>query len=120
MIENIKSEHKELLANIAEVMKDAEFPDLRAVICEFMKLAGGAAGVAKMLRSEYRKAKSGSMVRSMILQMILQGAKAVAMKENQSDTSLMNETDLDRMIESKMQKAINARTPGPTTEGNPG
>lgn len=112
-------EHRELLKDIAEVMKDADFPDLKSVICEFMRIRGGAPGVARMLSREYNKAKTGSMVRSMILQMILQGAKAVGMKESSKDTGMMSEMDIDRKIQEYVDKAAtaNARTPGPKTEG---
>lgn len=103
------------MASIAEVMQDADFPDLRSIICEFMRISGGAPGVAKMLRREYNKAKSGSMVRSMILQMILQGAKAVASKESGGDTAMMTDADIDRQIDAHVTKAAaaNGRTPGP-------
>ncbi len=107
----------ELLASISEVMKDADFPDLKSIICEFMKMAGGAEGVAKMLRREYNRAKSGSMVRSMILQMILQGSKAVAAKNEHQSTDMMSDEDIDRATDETVStavSAINARpTPGP-------
>ena len=99
-------------------MRDADFPDLKSIICEFMKLSGGAEGVAKMLRREYNRAKSGSMVRSMILQMILQGSKAVAAKQDRTGTDMMSDADIDKAIESKLYKVVNAsnaRTPGPQT-----
>lgn len=107
----------ELLASITEVMKDADFPDLKSIICEFMRISGGAEGVAKMLKREYNRAKAGSMVRSMILQMILQGAKAVAAKDDRSGTDMMSDEDIEDAIKSKVAKAVsaaNGRTPGPS------
>lgn len=83
---------------VAEVMKDAEFPDLKAILCQFLKLTGGAEGVARMLRREYKAAKPGSMIRSMILQMILQGTKAISIKESARDASLISDADIDREL----------------------
>lgn len=90
------AEQKELDAKLAEAMKDVEFPDLKAIITQFMRLSGGAAGVARMLKREYRGAKEGSMIRSMILQMILQGAKSVAAKETARDTALISDEDIEQ------------------------
>lgn len=89
---------RDMDAAIAEAMKDAEFPDLKAILCEFMSIAGGAKGVARMLKREYLSAKKGSMIRSMILQMILQGAKSVSVKEGARDASLISDDDIDREL----------------------
>ena len=83
---------------IGAVMRDAEFPDLKAIICSFMRISGGAQGVAKMLKREYRDAKPGSMIRSMILNMILQGAKSVSGREGARDASTISDEDLNKEL----------------------
>lgn len=97
-----EKEKGQLERAVAVAMKDAEFPDLKAILCQFLKLTGGAEGVARMLRREYKSAKPGSMIRSMILQMILQGTKAISQKEAARDASLISDADIERELASIM------------------
>lgn len=97
-------EKDSLDAAIAETMKDVEFPDLKAILCHFMRKSGGASGVAGMLRREYKAAKEGSMIRAMVLNMILQGAKSVSSKENSRDSSLISDDDIEREAASLLGK----------------
>lgn len=100
--------NRQLEKAITEAMDGAEFPDLKAIICQFMRSCGGAKGVARMLKREYRDAKPGSMIRSMILQMILQGAKSVSQNETSRDTSLISDEDLARETEALIGKVANS------------
>lgn len=87
-----------LVEDMVDAISEAELPSLKAVVCQFMRLVGGAEGLAKMLMKEYNQAKAGTMIRSMILQMILQGTKAVAAKEEARDVSMISDADLNREI----------------------
>lgn len=107
------TEKNQLNASIAKAIKGAEFPDLKAILCQYMRIAGGAAGIAKMLKREYNAAKPGSMLRAMILQMILQGAKALTHKESAKDTSLLTDDDLERETQELLAKAAASGKYGP-------
>lgn len=104
-----KWERDDLADEMADAMKHAIMPDLKSIICAFTRLAGGASGVAGMLMREYKDAKPGTMIRSMILQMILQGSKAVAAKESSRDASMISDEDLDKEVKTILG---NVRTPG--------
>jgi peptide subunit release factor 1 (eRF1) len=87
-----------LVSSMADALKDAEMPDLKSIICAFTRRVGGADGVARMLMREYRAAKEGSMIRSMILQMILQGSKVISAKEQSRDASMISDEDVNKEL----------------------
>lgn len=97
-----------LISAMADALQDAEMPDLKAIICAFTRRVGGADGIAKMLMREYRAAKDGSMIRTMILQMILQGSKAISAKEQSRDASMVTDADLDKEISKLLSNAKGA------------
>lgn len=99
-----------LVAAMSDAMAHSEMPDLKAIICAFTRKCGGADGIARMLRREYHAAKPGTMIRSMILQMILQGSKAISAKLQSRDESMISDDDLDKelaviMANAKLPKA---------------
>ncbi len=89
-------------------MHEAIMPDLKAIICAFTRRAGGADGIAKMLLREYRDAKPGTMIRAMVLQMILQGSKAVSAKEQSRDASMISDEDLQKELAAIMGQVPDA------------
>ncbi len=97
-------EQEKLVGAMADAMHHAVMPDLKAIICAFTRRAGGADGVAKMLLREYRDAKPGTMIRAMVLQMILQGSKAVSAKEQSRDASMISDADLQLEVERILDK----------------
>lgn len=109
LMPNQHETHDPALAEaMVEALKHAEMPDLKAIICAFMRLAGGAEGIARMLRREYKQAKPGSMIRSLILQMILNGSKAISAKQQSRDESMLTDEDIEkevRAITDNAQKA---------------
>lgn len=92
-----------LVDAMAEALNNAEMPDLKAIICAFTRKCGGADGIARMLMREYKAAKPGTMIRSMILQMILQGSKAISAKVQSRDESMLSDEDLDREVKVIME-----------------
>ena len=96
------AETERLAAEMASAMHDAIMPDLKSIICAFTRRAGGADGIAKMLLREYRDAKPGTMIRAMVLQMILQGSKAVSAKEASRDASMISDEDLEKEVNAIM------------------
>lgn len=107
-IDEARHNSERLVASMAEAMEHAEFPDLKSIICAFTRRVGGADGVAKMLIREYRAAKDGSMIRSMILQMILQGSKVISAKEQSRDASMISDEDLNREMTTLLDNAQKA------------
>lgn len=104
-LDHYSAESKEqLIDSMAEAMQCAEMPDLKAIICAFLRRSGGADGIARMLMKEYNESKSGSMIRSMILQMILQGSKAISSKEQARDASMISDEDLEK----ELKKIVNS------------
>lgn len=104
MPNELKKGANALSKDLAAVLEDAEFPDLKAILCQFMRLSGGANGVARMLKREYKSARPGSTIRAMILQMILQGSKAISAKETTRDNALISDEDLAREMERLVAK----------------
>lgn len=91
----------------SNVLDNAEFPELKAVVCHFARLCGGAKGVARMLKREYKAAPEGSMLRTMIMQLLVNSIKAVSAKEMAKDVSLISDDDLQAEINkltAKVQK----------------
>ena len=103
-----KAEADRLSTELGHAMHDAIMPDLKSIICAFTRRAGGADGIAKMLLREYRDAKPGTMIRAMVLQMILQGSKAVSAKEQSRDASMISDEDLQKELEAIMSQVPNA------------
>jgi hypothetical protein len=95
---------------IARTLKKAEFPDLKAILCQVVKRMGGPKGIAKIMLQEFETAKPGSMQRAMLLQMVMQGAKSVSAKENARDIGLISDDDL----ETEMLRLI-GKLHGPTS-----
>jgi len=94
---------------MANALQDAEMPDLKAIICAFTRRVGGADGVARMLMREYRDAKPGSMIRSMILQMILQGSKVISAKEKGKEgLDMVSDEDVNKEIDRLIEAAKTA------------
>lgn len=101
MIEEIKERDREkekLVNDMADAMANAELPDLKAIVSAFFRKVGGADGIAKMLLREYNEAKSGTAVRAMILQMILQGSKTIHAKEQARDLTMISDEDLEKEL----------------------
>lgn len=111
-------DNRELNSAISKAMREATFPDLRAILCEFMRVAGGAKGIARMLKREYKSAEPGSQLRANILQMILSGAKAITSKETSKDTSLISDADLDRETGELMARVAASGKYGPAEGTN--
>ena len=103
-----RSANENLVEAMAEAISHAEFPDLKSIICAFTRKVGGAEGVARMLLREYRAAKDGSMIRSMILQMILQGSKTISAKEQSRDASMITDEDLEKEMTTLLDNAQKA------------
>lgn len=104
-------EQDQLAVALSGAMRDAIMPDLKSIICAFTRRAGGADGIASMLLKEYRSAKPGTMIRAMVLQMILQGSKAVSAKEQSRDASMISDEDLEKEVAAIM-KSVPDKTPG--------
>lgn len=107
-----KATGDEMAGALVEALAHAEMPDLKAIICAFMRRSGGADGIAKMLMREYRQAKPGTMIRSMILQMILQGSKVISAKEQSRDESMISDADLDKEVQTILKNIPVRTSPG--------
>ncbi len=107
---------------------------LAGVVEKFIRLSGGANGIAKMLHTEYHAAKEGSLLRQRVLDMILKTWKYVDESQGQlDDLGSLDDEDLERILKDRLQglgptdAEENPRPAGPKLEegaqrppGNPG
>lgn len=83
---------------------DSDAPDLAELAAHFFNIVGGVRAMAKMLHDELHAAKTGSMTRAKILDMIIRVTANTQDKTKKDDLALLTEEDLEKRIEQMMDK----------------
>lgn len=101
------------------VQKDRPDPRLAEVAYHFIHLANGPKGFAKELYQEFKKAKSGSVTRQRIMDMILRSLKIANDQDPKtSDLSILSQEDIDRELHDLIGK-VDTDAPETTTLPEP-
>ncbi len=80
-------------------------PDLTRLVMHFFGQAGGESGVAKLLFDEFAAAKTGSIVRQRIMDLIIRALKTSnELVGVDHDLSHLTEEEIDRELDSLIEK----------------